>query len=211
MAAFRIERKGDMKSDLPEDLIVSIMESLYMADRIRFRAVCKKWSVQSSYLAKLPWVIEYKWQNPELWSNSSSFCRLYEPLHNRKLPYIVEKGRIKGRRSFVNAKVYASLDGWVLLDKDCGGRLFFFNPFNKKVIYLPCLDSDGFEFATFSSAPDSPTCFVFAIEKRFNTGYCKVGPALVCWRPVCFLFLSPLGLQPAEVFIKKSEEAEKEV
>ena len=37
-----------------------------------------------------------------------------------------------------------------------------------------------------------------------------MGPALICWRPICFLFLSPLGLQPAEVFIKKSEEVEKE-
>ena len=41
-------------------------------------------------------------------------------------------------------------------------------------------------------------------------GDCKVGPALICWRPICFLFLSPLGLLAADLFIKKFEEAEKQ-
>ena len=31
-----------------------------------------------------------------------------------------------------------------------------------------------------------------------GTCLCKVGPALICWRPIYFLYLSPLGLQPAD-------------
>ena len=69
MAAFRRERKGDTRtkswSDLPEDLIVSIMECLYVVDRIRLRAVCKKWYVKSTFgiksIDELPWTMEYEW------------------------------------------------------------------------------------------------------------------------------------------------------
>ena len=59
-------KKGDKKtkswSDLLEELIVSIMECLYVADRIRFRAVCKNWSVKSARVVvktidKLPWTM----------------------------------------------------------------------------------------------------------------------------------------------------------
>ena len=76
----------------------------------------------------------------------------------------------------MNAKVYyASRDGWILLEKYYfAGRLFFFNPSTIKVIYLPSLDSGWFEFATFSLAPVSPTCFVFSVEKWFNRYYIHV-------------------------------------
>ena len=94
------KKKGDKKtkswSDLPGELIVSIMECLYVADRIRFRAVCKNWSVKSARVVvktndKLPWTMVYKWRNPKSWSNPRSFCKLYEPRrHNRKLSYVVE-------------------------------------------------------------------------------------------------------------------------
>ena len=170
------KKKGDKKtkswSDLPEELIVSIMECLYVADRIRFRAVCKNWSVKSARVVvktidKLPWTMVYKWRNPKSWSNPRSFCKLYEPRrHNRKLSYVVEIGRINGRRNFVSAEVYASRDGWVLLYESYKRKLFFFNPFTKEVIYLPPMSSSEVALATFSSAPVSLNCFVFIPSYR---------------------------------------------
>ncbi|KAJ9682071.1 hypothetical protein PVL29_018116 [Vitis rotundifolia] len=154
-------------SDLPQDLIVSIMERLYVADRVRLRAVCKGWHLQPNRgikaIDKLPWTMEYKWRNPKSMS-FWSVCKLYEPLHhNRRLSYMVEKDRIRGRKNFANAEVRASRYSWVLFYKDdCWeGKFFFFNPFTKEVIFLPILESPVSEFATFSLAPTSPDCFVF--------------------------------------------------
>ena len=162
-------------SDLPQDLIVSIMERLYVADRVRLRGVCKDWHLQPNRgikaIDKLPWTMEYKWRNPKsisFWS----VCKLYEPLHhNRRLSYMVEKGRMRGRKNFAKAEVRASRYSWVLFYKDdyWQGKFFFFNPFTKEVIFLPCFESPVSEFATFSLAPTSPHCFVFVpYERNYN-------------------------------------------
>ena len=99
-------------SDLPQDLIVSVTECLYVADQTRLRAVCKDWHLQPNHgtkaIDKLPWTMEYKWRNPK----SICFwivCKLYEPVHhNRRQSYMIEKGRIRGRKNFTNAQVRAS-------------------------------------------------------------------------------------------------------
>ncbi|RVX18732.1 hypothetical protein CK203_007032 [Vitis vinifera] len=96
--------------DLPQDLIFSMMERLYVADRVRLRAVCKDWHLQPNRgikaIDKLPWTMEYKWRNPKsisFWS----VCKLYEPLHhNRRLSYMVEKGRMRGRKNFAKAETH---------------------------------------------------------------------------------------------------------
>lgn len=160
-------------SDLPEDILVSLMERHYVADRKRFRAVCKNWNAiiksTTDYaidrIDKLPWTMEYKWRNPDSKSNDRSSCKLYEPIfhHNRTLSYFVEDGRIYGRKSFVDPRVHASRDGWVLFEKVGRPNLFFFNPFTRKVINLPHHGPSSVSTATFTSAPDSPdsNCFVF--------------------------------------------------
>ena len=153
-------------SDLPQDLIVSVTECLYVADQTRLRAVCKDWHLQPNHgtkaIDKLPWTMEYKWRNPK----SICFwivCKLYEPVHhNRRQSYMIEKGRRRGRKNFTNAQVRASWSSWVPFSKEeyWQGK-FFFNPFTKEVIFLPCLESPVSELATFSSAPTTWDCFVF--------------------------------------------------
>ena len=80
---------SDLPQDLslPQDLIVSIMERLFVADRVRLCAVCKDWHLQPNReikaIDKLPWTMEYKWWNPKsisFWS----VCKLYEPLHHNR-------------------------------------------------------------------------------------------------------------------------------
>ena len=42
-------------------------------------------------------------------------------------------------------------------------------------------------------------------------GDCKVGPALICWRPIFFFILKPIRATASRRFLlKKSEEAEKQ-
>lgn len=194
MAASGRERNSECKksgawSDLAEDFIISIMERLHGTDRIRVGAVCKNWNVivksSTGYaidkIDKLPWTMQYKWRNPKSWRNDWSSCKIYEPKchHDRALSYLVEKGRIRGRTSFRDVTICAARDGWVLSRAKCefGGELFLFNPFTKRVIYLP---SEGSSFSgdccTFSFAPNSADSnyLVFAPHRSSGEVYVEV-------------------------------------
>ena len=70
-------------SDLPQDLIVSVTECLYVADQTRLRAVCKDWHLQPNHGTKasdkLPWTwnINGGTQNQSVSGLSASFMNRF--------------------------------------------------------------------------------------------------------------------------------------
>ncbi|GAY66936.1 F-box/kelch-repeat protein [Citrus sinensis] len=144
-------------SDLPLEIINSIVSRLYVVYQIRFRAVCKRWraaDIQSR--DKFPWLMGY---------NSHS-CYLYDPCHKQK--YTVFNSD-KNRTTLLGARPLDSKHGWVLFEGEknvnSGGRkcspLFFYSPFADQIINLPAWREFSIAKATFSATPISPDCVVF--------------------------------------------------
>lgn len=144
-------------SDLPLEIINSIVSRLYVVYQIRFRGVCKRWraaDIQSS--DKFPWLMGY---------NSHS-CYLYDPCHKQK--YTVFNSD-KNRTTLLGARPLDSKHGWVLFEGEknviSGGRkcspLFFYSPFADQIINLPAWREFSIAKATFSATPVSPDCVIF--------------------------------------------------
>lgn len=168
-------------SELGQDILASIMDRLYLLERVRLGAVCRGWHLQHNdgvqpNMDKLPWTMEYDWSlpSPKSLIPCRSICKLYEPQpHKREQPYNVETEGREGWKHFFNARICACRDSWVLFSKAEKSRsqgnyflFFFFNPFTNTLILIdPVLKSSSSsppsELVTFSSAPTSPDCFVF--------------------------------------------------
>ena len=150
-------------SELPQDVLLLILERLHLVDRIRFRVVCKNWLLAPIHYIQpdsLPWMMKYSFVDPTI-------CLLSEP--SRKLPYILIDERAWSLLS--DATVCASRFGWVLFSKIvyelCNVTFYYvYNPLTKEIISLPRFKWQRAQRhkylpekqATFSSVPTSPDC-----------------------------------------------------
>ncbi|KAJ4719517.1 F-box protein [Melia azedarach] len=167
-------------SDLPADIVITIVEHLHYSDQIRFRAVCKSWRASSAnavkFADKLPWLFAYstlyRFNN-----RFSSFCYLYEPCHR-------QKHTIELKQALLGARVHASQYGWLLFSKQATLSLhylfMFYSPFTGKIIELPALESMYFhDRILFSASPTSPECVVFVVRtyhpEEFRISTCSPG------------------------------------
>lgn len=145
------ERKRKIKtsqrswSDLPEDILLLVVERLYLVDRFHLRPVCKNWLLTPIHdiasIDKLPWVLNY------CFSPHRTICLLSDPY--RKLPYIIEeergwddeRGWITAESLLSRATAYASRCGWVLFSEKIrevfnstlyhAYQYYVYNPFTK--------------------------------------------------------------------------------
>ncbi|TXG65510.1 hypothetical protein EZV62_006785 [Acer yangbiense] len=159
-------------SNLPGDVLISIVERLCYVHQIYFLAVCKDWRSKIYGLVrhsdKSPWILAASNDEdtpPWKFVSNSNQCYLYDPIHKQK--YTIENQILDG------AHIHASKFDWLLLSTNIKSTYFFsfYSPFTNKVIELPALDmeiSSGKIFtdvrATFSTAPTSSDCVICVVS-----------------------------------------------
>ncbi|KAG8370540.1 hypothetical protein BUALT_Bualt14G0127600 [Buddleja alternifolia] len=137
-------------ADLPNDLLSLILSNLFGLDRYTFSLVCKSWNaaLAISPYRHMPCLMYYKWRN-RVWNIFQ-----YNVIFNKKFPKVPR------------AEIHCSKYGWLLMARlDCS--LFFFDPFNRRRIYLP---RSNFRYIVicFFHKPTSPDCFIVGIANRLN-------------------------------------------
>lgn len=181
-----IEAKIDRPwSNLPDDIISSIMQFLNMPDQIRFSCVCKNYRRQPIHhdrpVDRLPWLVTCHD------SESDGFlCKLFDPLQKNPQEVHQVSGRSIGgwfRPNYVMSK-----DGWLFFLKEKHryvDELFLFCPYTKEIISLPELHHGFWEYKnhcyysagermrilTFSSPnPKSEQCVFYVAYYLYNNG-----------------------------------------
>ncbi|KAK3200279.1 hypothetical protein Dsin_023694 [Dipteronia sinensis] len=189
-------------SNLPVDMLISILERLRYTDQIRFRAVCKGWRSDTYGFKrenKLPWLMTWKWPIEEDGSFASlrneedgsitTWCNLYDPIRKQKT--IVESTQAA---IFVGSEFCDAKDGWVLFSKredlmNTGKTtsFFFYNPFTTKIIKL-ARSYLKVTAASFTTTPDSPDCLIFTYSKysRTTTSIGTYSPRKKTWKRIYF-------------------------
>ncbi|KAH7867208.1 hypothetical protein Vadar_030447 [Vaccinium darrowii] len=155
-------------STLPTDLLRLICSHLLPDDFHRFHCVCKTWKLIPPLPVPCPsqcpipqsqWLMFYHGFNRK---ELNFFHPLYKDTYRMDIPELS------------GAFLRYSKDGWLLMSR--GNRsVFFFNPFSKEKIDLPDLPHHYyFTSISFSSAPTSLDCMVFAINACFDDLYFSV-------------------------------------
>ncbi|XP_061362021.1 F-box protein At3g56470-like [Gastrolobium bilobum] len=142
-------------SNLPNDLLLQIVDRLGLIEFLGFRGVCKDWHNASSKAKDKsfgvdPWLLIY--------DEGGSQCSL---LSNQDKIYTMNIPELDG------ATCLASYEGWLLVFRH--GSMFFFCPFTRAKIELPsCPFTEVSDhIAAFSSVPTSQDCTV-AVFSRIN-------------------------------------------
>ncbi|XWS56008.1 hypothetical protein CRYUN_Cryun09bG0049600 [Craigia yunnanensis] len=137
-------------SDLPVELLESIMSHLTLEDNIRASAVCKRWhkiAISVRVVNQSPWLMYFP--------KYGNLYEFYDP--SERKTYSLELPELHGSR------VCYTKDGWLLLYKPRNHRVFFFNPFTREMIKLPRFELT-YQIVAFSCAPTSTSCVVFTIK-----------------------------------------------
>ncbi|EOA18522.1 hypothetical protein CARUB_v10007075mg [Capsella rubella] len=130
--------RGDASScwsDLPQDLLISVLERLGFTDFQRAKSVCSSWYAASrNVLSKnnqIPWLILF----PEDNNNNSSSCTLFNPEEKHKL-YKTDDLGVK----FPKSVCIATYGSWLLM-QDPRYNLYLLNLFTHERIDLPPVES----------------------------------------------------------------------
>lgn len=150
-------------SDLPIDILRIIVQHLHYSDIIHFSAICRTWREVTrikgiKYIDKVPWLFGYEESSP-----SHASFDLYDPYH--KQHHTIDNPP----SILVSAKILASKHGWILFFKEEDSSIFFYSPFNNKIIELPPLIIGSQDKGIFSStSPVSSRCVVFVVSTTSN-------------------------------------------
>ncbi|KAL3511935.1 hypothetical protein ACH5RR_024652 [Cinchona calisaya] len=153
--------EGRNWTDIPEDLLETILSSLYLKDVQRFHLVCKTWQSVADpkfhHPLRYP-VVESQWLVQKIYDEDK--CKFFHPLYGDR--YCVDIPELR------DAYIRYSKDGWLFMSRD-DYEIFFYNPFSNAKIELPDLPSRCFfRGVTFTSTPTSYGCMVFGFSASFE-------------------------------------------
>lgn len=137
-------------SDLPTELLEIILSRLNLDDNVRVSIVCKRWNsaaISVRVVNQSPWLMYF----PKF----GNLYEFYDP--SQRKTHSIELPELNGSR------VCYTKDGWLLLYRPRSNRVFFFNPFDRKVIKLPKFELT-YQIVAFSCAPTSPDCVLFTVK-----------------------------------------------
>ncbi|XP_020236903.1 F-box/kelch-repeat protein At1g57790 [Cajanus cajan] len=137
-------------SDLPTELLESILSRLSLDDNVRASVVCKSWhSVATAVCVVIPspWLMYF----PKF----DDWYEFYDPV--KRKTYSIELSELSG------ARVCYTKDGWLLLYRPRTHSVFFFNPFTQEIIKLPRFEM-SYQIVAFSCAPTSSDCILFTVK-----------------------------------------------
>ncbi|BFG38611.1 F-box/kelch-repeat protein [Prunus yedoensis var. nudiflora] len=137
-------------SDLPTELLELIVSRLALKDNIRVSVVCKRWHSAAISVRVVN-------QSPLLmyFPKFGDLYEFYDP-SQRKI-YSLELPELTGSR------ICYTKDGWLLLYRPRSHRVFFFNPFTRKMIKVPRFELT-YQIVAFSCAPTSASCILFTVK-----------------------------------------------
>ncbi|XP_051150615.1 F-box/kelch-repeat protein At1g57790-like [Andrographis paniculata] len=141
--------EGGTRPELPTELLEAILSQLSLRDNIRASAVCWRWRRVANSVRranKPPWLMFF----PKF----GDMYEFYDP--SQRKTYWLELPELQGSRI-----CYAN-DGWLLLYKPRTHNVFFYCPYTREVIDLPCLELT-YQRVAFSAAPTSPGCTLFTV------------------------------------------------
>lgn len=137
-------------ADLPLCLLEVIISQLVLKDNIRASAVCRTWREAGLYVRlvdKPPWLMYLP--------KRGNLFELYDPLQQKMYTLNLPE--------LAKSTVCYSRDGWLLMRKTASNKMFFFNPFTRKLINLPNCEL-SYDAIAFSCAPTSGTCVLLAFK-----------------------------------------------
>ncbi|KAG8370545.1 hypothetical protein BUALT_Bualt14G0128200 [Buddleja alternifolia] len=138
-------------ADLPEELL-SLISNLFDVDRCIFSLVCKSWNAASTISISpyrcSPYLMSFQLANGawKFFQDNDIFYKMFP-----KLP---------------RAEIRCSKYGWLLMSEN-PRSLFFFDPFNRRRIYLP-KSNFPYTIICFFYKPTSPHCFIVGIANRLD-------------------------------------------
>ncbi|XP_010450642.1 PREDICTED: probable F-box protein At4g22165 [Camelina sativa] len=134
-SSYKLRRRGDSWSELPSDLLNSVVERLGFADSRRVGSVCSSWhSAAKRCVAKkqIPWLILLPDEDEEI---ETHWCKLFNPEENGKL-YRMRADVFEFAKSYC----LATCGNWLLM-VDHGSVLYMLNLFTHERIVLPPVES----------------------------------------------------------------------
>ncbi|KAJ0246275.1 F-box domain-containing protein [Hirschfeldia incana] len=170
---------------IPTDILEVILSRLGLKDNIQASAVCKTWCESAVYVHKLPcrpWLL-----HPiDDWTLTGTPYLLLDPLHPSQKKHNLD---FPDRR-FRSGGMSYSRDGWVLSKTTLHMYTFLFNPFTKKLIFLPAGSLYHItSHLAFSAAPTSTSCVVISYDRVFKSADFLIEtwrPGEATWTTHCF-------------------------
>ncbi|KAH0870179.1 hypothetical protein HID58_077201 [Brassica napus] len=136
--SYKLQRRGDKSkswSELPQDLINSVLERLDFADSRRAESVCSSWySAAKRCVAKkqIPWLILLPDEDDKI---NNHWCKLFNPGEKDKL-YKIRDEDVE----FANSYCLATYGNWLFM-VDYWYNLYLLNIFTHERIDLPPVES----------------------------------------------------------------------
>lgn len=159
-------------SNLPDDILLKILDHLALADSFRFGSVCRSWRSVRCHLAKPPLLMLY-WHNGVSVSNMPWSYSIYSPYNGRYKPLSFKSGHGFWR----HIKSYGPSMCWLAASNECGMKYFLLNPISGEQIDFPPIRT--MYCAALSKAPTSENCIVITYNNKVMAS-CKLGDK--AWR-----------------------------
>ncbi|KAL7155731.1 hypothetical protein ABFS83_03G096400 [Erythranthe nasuta] len=143
-------------NDVPEELLLLLLENVLGKDRYSFSLVCQSWNrvAKASPYHPSPCLMTFNRK-----SNHVSKYFQHNCFFRMNFPTLLK-----------DATVRFSNDGWLLMMSPDDRTLFFFDPFNNQTIELPPIPSHRTMYNTicFFHPPTSPNCLIVGILSNTN-------------------------------------------
>lgn len=162
--------------DIPTEILEGILSRLGLKENIQASAVCKTWCESAVSVRKSPcrpWLLH----PTDVWTPTCSPYLLLDPLQQ---PQSQKYNLNFPDTRFTPGRMSYSRDGWVLAISSHRMYPFLFNPFTKKLLFLPV--GSLYHLTSrlaFSAAPTSTSCVVISYAPIPNTADFLIQT----WRP----------------------------